>query len=75
MNLDVADGVMNDTMNNQMALSTPEDEVSNLMQVQRAGGVGGWGCGRNTVGWVRGGVRAFVGWTEVGHHCTVGCSW
>lgn len=33
MNLDVADGVMNDSMNAQMALSTPEDEVSNLMQV------------------------------------------
>ncbi len=36
MNLDVADGVMQDSMQNQMALSTPEDEVSNLMQVRLA---------------------------------------
>ena len=34
MNLDVASGVMEDSMASQMAISTPEDEVSNLMQVR-----------------------------------------
>lgn len=32
MNLDVPSDVMNDTMSNQMAMSTPEDEVQGLLQ-------------------------------------------